>query len=144
VPYQIYKAKTVKTAAEGGFEVKRDELDWSAMDATTKAEFEQLFDEPRDHHHRPGGPGTQVHHPRTQPRHRARVPPGAGERLPTPKGVLRKPLLGKAIVFAVTKRHAETLANMFDQSFADKKPSPEVRYADYVVSGMGRRHAWTA
>jgi type I restriction enzyme R subunit len=33
VPYQIYKAKTVKTAAEGGFEVARDELDWSAMDA---------------------------------------------------------------------------------------------------------------
>ena len=43
VPYQIYKAKTVKTAAEGGFEVSRDELDWSAMDATTRAELEQLF-----------------------------------------------------------------------------------------------------
>ena len=46
VPYQIYKAKTVKTAAEGGFEVKRDELDWSAMDARdTSAEFEQLFED---------------------------------------------------------------------------------------------------
>ena len=53
------------------------------------------------------------------------------------KGVLRKPLLGKTIVFAVTKRHAETLAQLFDAAFADKKPSPEVRYADYVVSGMG-------
>jgi type I restriction enzyme R subunit len=52
--------------------------------------------------------------------------------------VLRKPMLGKVIVFAVTKRHAETLANMFDAAFADKKPSPEVRYADYVVSGMGQ------
>jgi type I restriction enzyme R subunit len=53
------------------------------------------------------------------------------------KGIVRKPLLGKTIVFAVTKRHAETLAQMFDQTFADRKPSPEVRYADYVVSGMG-------
>jgi len=44
VPYQIYKAKTVKTAAEGGFEVTRDELDWSVLDATTKAELEKVFD----------------------------------------------------------------------------------------------------
>ncbi len=34
VPYRIYKAMTVKTAADGGFEVRRDELDWSAMDAS--------------------------------------------------------------------------------------------------------------
>ena len=40
VPYQIYKAKTVKTAAEGGFPVRRDELDWSAMDPATRAELE--------------------------------------------------------------------------------------------------------
>lgn len=44
VPYQIYNAKTIKTAADGGFEVKRDELDWSAMDPATQAEFEKLFD----------------------------------------------------------------------------------------------------
>ncbi|MGA7878684.1 MAG: DEAD/DEAH box helicase family protein, partial [Desulfoferrobacter sp.] len=43
VPYQIYKARTVKTAAEGGFEVKRSELDWSAMDEGTRAEFEKIF-----------------------------------------------------------------------------------------------------
>ena len=35
-------------------------------------------------------------------------------------------------MFAVTKRHAETLAQMFDDEFADQKPSPEIRYADYV------------
>lgn len=40
-------------------------------------------------------------------------------------------------MFAVTKRHAETLARMFDDVFADKKPSPTTRYADFVVSGMG-------
>ena len=43
VPYQIYKAKTVKTAADGGFEVKKDELDWTAMDGATRAEFTELF-----------------------------------------------------------------------------------------------------
>lgn len=138
VPYHIYKALTVKTAAEGGFEVKRDELDWSAMDAGTRAEFEKLFgDQPS-----------------------LMVDPSALERLFTIpernraivrefrkvleegyrdfKGVLRKPLLGKTIVFAVTKRHAETLAGMFDEAFADHKASPEVRYADYVVSGVGK------
>src|SRR5690606_21284805 len=52
-------------------------------------------------------------------------------------GIQRKPLLGKTIVFAVTKRHAETLARLLDDAFADLKPSPEVRYADYVVSGLG-------
>ena len=34
---------TVKTAAEGGFEVRRDELDWTAMDEATRVEFEELF-----------------------------------------------------------------------------------------------------
>jgi hypothetical protein len=52
-------------------------------------------------------------------------------------GVKRYPLDGKTIVFAVNKRHAETLAQMFDQEFADKKPSPDVRYADFVVSDSG-------
>lgn len=136
VPYQIYKARTVKTA-DGGFEVERGELDWSAMGGATRAEFERLF-------------GTEK---------KIVVDPAALERRFTipernraivrefrevlthgytdARGVLRKPLIGKTIVFAVTKRHAETLAQLFDNAFADQKPSPEVRYADYVVSGMG-------
>ena len=44
VPYQIYKAKTVKTAAEGGFPVSRAELDWNALDAESRTEFEKLFE----------------------------------------------------------------------------------------------------
>lgn len=137
VPYQIYKAKTVKTAADGGFEVKRAELDWSAMDGTTRAELEKLFE----------GTDTIVVDPAalerkfTIPeRNRAMVREYRDvleNGYTDAKGVVRKPLLGKSIVFAVTKRHAETLANMFDTAFADKKPSPEVRYADIVVSGMG-------
>ena len=52
-------------------------------------------------------------------------------------GVRRAPEWGKTIVFAVTKRHAETLARMFDDAFADKKPTPTTRYADFVVSNLG-------
>jgi type I restriction enzyme, R subunit len=137
VPYQIYKAKTVKTAAEGGFPVNRSDIDWTTLDADSRNEFEKLFDA--------GDPIT--------------VDPAALERRFTipernramvrefqsvlkngyvdPKGIQRKPLLGKTIVFAVTKRHAETLAQLFDVAYADQKPSPEIRYADYVVSGLG-------
>lgn len=137
VPYQIYKAQTVKTASEGGFEVLRSELDWPAMAAGPRAELEQFF-------------GTAD---------RITVDPSALERRFTipernraivreyaqvmdhgyvdARGVQRKPLLGKTIVFAVNKRHAETLAQMFDAQFAHLKPSPEVRFADYVVSGQG-------
>ena len=52
-------------------------------------------------------------------------------------GVRRAPDRGKTIVFAVNKRHAETLARMFGEAFADEKPVPTTRYADFVVSGMG-------
>lgn len=137
VPYQIYKAKTVKTAAEGGFEVKRAELDWSAMDADTRAELERLIE----------GTDTIMIDPAalerkfTIPeRNRAIVREFRNvleQGYTDAKGVLRKPLIGKTVVFAVTKRHAETLAQLLDAAYADKKPSPEVRYADYVVSGMG-------
>lgn len=140
VPYQIYKAKTVKTAAEGGFPVSIDEIDWSALDDKTRTELELLF---------AASDGKTI-----------TIDPNALERRFTipernralvrefrqvvdngyidHRGIQRKPLLGKTIVFAVSKRHAETLAKMFDDAFADKKTSPDVRYADYVVSGMGQ------
>lgn len=137
VPYQIYKAKTVKTAAEGGFEVKKDELDWTAMDAATRTEFEQLFKNTDSITVDPNALERRFTIPE---RNRAMVREfrqvlenGYLDH----KGMLRKPLLGKTIVFAVTKRHAATLAELLDAEFADKKPDPSVRYADYVVSGMG-------
>ncbi len=137
VPYQIYKAKTVKTAADGGFPVKRSELDWTAMDASTRAEFEQIF----------AGQDTIIVDPSSLER-RFTIPERnraivrefrqvLDNGYTDHKGVLRKPLFGKTIVFAVSKRHAETLAQMFDAEFAHLKPSPDIRYADYVVSGMG-------
>lgn len=137
VPYQIYKAKTVKTAAEGGFEVKRDELDWSAMDDATRAEFERLFG---DKHGITIDPAALERKFTIPERNRAIVREFRevmANGYSDAAGRLRKPLIGKTIVFAVTKRHAETLAQLFDDVFADQKPSPDVRYADYVVSGLG-------
>jgi len=136
-PYQVYQAKTVKTAAEGGFEVRKSELDWSAMDAETKAEFELLFADADPIVIDPSALERRFTIPE---RNRAIVREfrqvlenGYTDR----KGVLRMPLIGKTIVFAVNKKHAETLAQLFDVEFADKKPSPEIRFADYVVSGQG-------
>ena len=136
-PYQIYAAKTVKTAAEGGFEVKRSELDWSAMDGETRAQFETLFQNSDPIVIDPSALERRFTIPE---RNRAIVREfrqvienGFIDR----KGIQRLPLLGKTIVFAVNKKHAQTLAQLFDAEFADKKPSPEIRYADYVVSGQG-------
>ncbi len=138
VPYQIYKAKTVKTAAKDGFPVQKDELDWAAMDADTRSELTEAFGDQK----------------------LITVDPSALERRFTiaernraivreykevmqngyldAKGIKRKPVPGKTVVFAVTKRHAETLSRMFDDAFADEKPHPSIRYADYVVSETGR------
>ena len=138
VPYQIYKARTVKTAAEGGFEVARDELDWSAMDADTRAEFEKLFGSEKSVTIDPAALERKFTIPE---RNRAIVREFRDvltNGYVDAKGLVRKPLIGKTIVFAVTKRHAETLAQLFDAVFADQKPSSEIRYADYVVSGMGK------
>ena len=136
-PYRIYKAMTVKTAAEGGFEVKRDELDWSAMDDGTRAEFEELF----------AASDTITVDPQALERKftipernralvrefRSVLDHGFTGR----DGIKRYPSRGKTIVFAVTKRHAESLATMFDEHFADLKPRPTTRYADFVVSDLG-------
>ena len=136
-PYRIYRAETVKTAAADGFAVTRGELDWTAMDEATRTEFETLF----------GQSDSIVVDPRALERkftvpERNRVivrefrdvlVDGFMGR----DGVRRRPADGKTIVFAVTRRHAETLAAMFDEHFADRKPHPTTRYADFVVSDVG-------
>ena len=136
-PYRIYRAMTVRTAAEGGFEVRRGELDWTAMDEAARAEFEELF----------GASEVIAVDPRalerkfTIPeRNRAIVREFRGvldNGFTGRDGIRRYPSRGKTIVFAVTKRHAETLATMFDEHFADLKPRPTTRYADFVVSDVG-------
>lgn len=137
VPYQIYKAKTVKTAANGGFEVKKEELDWSAMDPHAFAELTRAFGESNKITVDPNALERRFTIPE---RNRAIVREfrevmrnGYLDR----NGLQRKPIPGKTVVFAVTKQHAETLARLFDEAFADEKPHPSVRYADYVVSETG-------
>ncbi|MCY4394587.1 MAG: DEAD/DEAH box helicase family protein [Rhodospirillaceae bacterium] len=137
VPYRIYKAMTVKTAAEEGFEVGRGELDWSAMDKHTREEFEDLFSESETITVDPRALERKFTIPE---RNRAMVREfrDAHEKgFMGRDGVRRWPDWGKTIVFAVTRRHAETLAEMFDAHFADLKPHPTVRYADFVVSDVG-------
>ncbi|MDE0508770.1 MAG: DEAD/DEAH box helicase family protein [Gammaproteobacteria bacterium] len=137
VPYRIYRATTVKTAAEGGFEVGRDELDWSAMDEQTCTEFEELFSSSDKIMVDPRALERKFTIPE---RNRAMVREfrDAHEKgFMGRDGIQRWPAWGKTIVFAVTRRHAETLAEMFDQHFADKKPHPSTRYADFVVSDVG-------
>ncbi len=136
-PYQVYQAKTVKTAAEGGFPVKKSELDWSAMSAETRAEFELLFADAAEIIIDPSALERRFTIPERNRaivrEFRAVLEKGFTDH----RGVLRMPLIGKTIVFAVNKKHAETLAQLFDTEFADKKPSPDIRFADYVVSGAG-------
>ena len=137
VPYRIYKAMTVKTAAEGGFEVARKELDWTAMDPAPRAELERLFEQSDPITVDPRGLERTFTVPE---RNRAIVREfrDAHEKGFMGKdGVRRWPAWGKTIVFAVTKRHAETLAAMLDEHFADLKPHSATRYADFVVSDVG-------
>ena len=137
VPYRIYKAMTVKTASEDGFTVRHDELDWSAMPPDVRAEFEDLFAESDSITVDPQALERKFTIPE---RNRAMVREFrdclengfAGK-----DGVRRVPTSGKTIVFAVTRRHAETLATMFDDHFADLKPHSSTRFADFVVSDLG-------
>ncbi|MCY3819132.1 MAG: DEAD/DEAH box helicase family protein [Gammaproteobacteria bacterium] len=137
VPYRIYKAMTVRTAADGGFEVGRDELDWSAMDRTTQDEFDTLFETSDRINVDPRALERKFTIPE---RNRAMVREFRDcfeKGFMGKDGVRRTPTWGKTIVFAVTKRHAETLAGMFDEHFADLKPDPKTRFADFVVSDLG-------
>ena len=137
VPYRIYKAMTVKTAAEDGFEVRRKELDWTAMDPAARAELEKLFEQSDPITVDPRALERRFTIPE---RNRAIVREfrDAHEKGFMGKdGIRRWPTWGKSIVFAVTKRHAETLATMLDEHFADLKPHPSTRYADFVVSDVG-------
>ncbi|WP_395642391.1 DEAD/DEAH box helicase family protein [Rudaea sp.] len=137
VPYQIYKAKTVQTVKNEGIEVKKSELDWTAMDAETRTELEELFEAADPLIIDPAALERRF----TIPERNRAIVREFREVMESGyldgKGIQRKPIPGKTIVFAVTKRHAETLARMFDESFAAEKPHAAVRYADYVVSDTG-------
>jgi type I restriction enzyme R subunit len=137
VPYRIYRAQTVRTAAQDGFEVRRDEIDWAALDPETRTALEEAFGDGDSIVVDPASLERRFTIPE---RNRAIVREFRDVMLHGYTGrdnVRRIPQWGKTIVFAVTKRHAETLARLLDDAFADRKPDPTVRYADFVVSGMG-------
>lgn len=137
VPYQIYKAKTVKTAMADGFPVNKSELDWTAMSEPDRDELEKLFAGEDKLTVDPSALERRFTIPERNRAIAREFRKVMDEGYTDAKGALRRPLLGKTIIFAVTKRHAATLAQMLDDIFADQKPDPSVRYADYVVSGMG-------
>jgi type I restriction enzyme R subunit len=136
-PYEIYRAMTARTAATDGFAVTRAEIDWGALDEATRAELEALF---ADRDPLIVDPAVLERKFTIPERNRAMVREFR-EVLENgytgPNRMRRAPDWGKTIVFAVTKRHAETLARMLDQEFADKRPSTTIRYADFVISGLG-------
>ena len=137
VPYHIYKALTVKTAAEEGFEVRRNELDWDVMDSKTQEEFKSLF---ADSDPITVDPQSLERKFTIPERNQAMVREfrRAQERgFIGQNGTEYRVVRGKTLVFAVTRRHAETLAQMFDDHFADLKPDSSVRYADFVISDVG-------
>ncbi|WP_442873844.1 DEAD/DEAH box helicase family protein [Aurantimonas sp. C2-6-R+9] len=137
VPYEIYRAMTARTAATEGFPVARSDIDWEALDSATRTELEALF---ADRDPLMVDPSALERKFTVPERNRAMVREFRDileNGYTGPSGIRRAPDWGKTIVFAVTKRHAETLARMFDEAFADKKPSPTTRYADFVVSGLG-------
>lgn len=137
VPYHIYKAKTVKTVKDEGFEVLRSEIDWDALEEETREELEKLFGDEDKITVDPKALERKFTIPE---RNRAIVREFRdvleNGYTAAQDGLKRYPQSGKTIVFAVSKRHAATLAKMFDDAFADKKPSPKIRYADYVVSDL--------
>lgn len=137
VPYRIYKAMTVKTASADGFPVHRSELDWTAMDETTKAEFEALFAQGDPIIVDPNALERRFTIPERNRAMAREFRDVVQNGYAGSDGARRFPQDGKTIVFAVTKRHAATLAQMFDDAFAERKPSPEIRYADFVVSDAG-------
>ena len=136
VPYQIYRAMTVKTAAKNGFKVERDEIDWDAVDERIKLELESRFGDAKSITVDP----KELERRFTIPeRNRAIVREFRqvlDDGFTGRDHVHHVPTRGKTIVFAVTRRHAEFLATVFDQCFADLKPDPSVRYADFVVSDV--------
>jgi type I restriction enzyme R subunit len=137
VPYEIYRAMTARTAATEGFAVARGEIDWDALDEPTRVDLEALF---ADRDPLIVDPMVLERKFTIPERNRAMVREFREvleQGYTGPNGIRRAPDWGKTIVFAVTRRHAETLARMFDQEFADKKPGPTTRYADFVVSGLG-------
>ena len=137
LPYYTYKARTSKTNLDEGILIKKDEIDWNDLKNDDKVFLEKYFGDKDD-----------AYFPHTWLERKFTIPQRNKSLVQEYRNIIDNgfkyknnktlnPPEGKTIVFAVTKKHAVTLAKMFDDIFFDKKPSPETRYADFVVSDMG-------
>ena len=137
LPYYTYKARTAKTNFEKGILIKQEEIDWEKLDEKDAETLKKYFNN-KD----------EEYFPHTWLERKFTIPQRNISLVEEYKSVLENgftdkngkklyPQLGKTIVFAVTKSHAITLAKMFDDKFIENKPSPETRYADFVISEMG-------
>lgn len=140
VTYHIFKAKTNLMLIEDGIEIDRSMVD-NENDPVVIAELfkdkEKITVDPQ-----------QLERKFTIPARNRAIVREFREVLYngfTDNKGFHKPHDGKTIVFAVTKKHAQTLAQMLDDEFADKKidnagnVDSTIRYADYVVSGDEER-----
>ena len=136
VPYYIYRAKTFSISKEEGFEVHRTDIDWDALPNEEREKLEEIFSDEDAITIQPSALERRFTVPQRNKEivkdFRCTIDEGVADKAPH----VPQPRLGKTIVFAVTKRHAETLARLFDDEFADLKPNAGTRFADYVVSDM--------
>lgn len=137
VPYLIYTAKTIKTSNEEGIEIHKNEIDWSNIDLKDKEELEKIFSE----NEKAIIPHTWLERKITIPSRNIAIVNEFRDVLENgykdEKGNIRRPIVGKTIVFAVTQSHAITLAKMFNDKFSDVLKDKSKRYADFVISQNG-------
>ncbi len=137
LPYYTYKARTVKTNFEKGILINKNDIDWEILKEKDQIILRSFFKDKQEEYF----PHTWLERKFTIPKRNISLVQEYRNVLDN--GFLDKnqerfyPQEGKTIVFAVTKSHAMTLAKMFDDNFKDIKPSPEIRYADFVISEMG-------
>ena len=137
LPYYTYKARTVKTNFEKGILINQNDIDWEILKEKDQITLKNFFKDKQEEYF----PHTWLERKFTIPKRNISLVQEYRNVLDN--GFLNKnqerfyPQEGKTIVFAVTKSHAMTLAKMFDDNFKDKKPRPEIRYADFVISEMG-------
>lgn len=151
VPYQIYRARTVRTAQSGGIAIRHEEIVWDGLEPRTVRELSEAFAAARR-----AGQDHILIDPNVLER-RFTIPERNRAMVREFKEVMqngywdavacrqRKPLWGKTIVFAVTKAHAEFLARLFDEAYAPTR-SPRRKCATPIMwyRAWAATTRWTA
>ena len=119
LPYIIYKAKTLRTSDENGIKIKKSEINWDLIENNDKKQIEDLFKNQTE----AIIPHTWLERKITIPSRNLAIVNEFKEVLENgfkdQNEKLRRPTLGKTIVFAVTKSHAITLAKLLNDKFKD-------------------------